>query len=112
VHGWCKRCAGTSQPAALKIQVGWTMIELFDKSPGIDFEFQRTMVDKLLLSCAANFMDRVTKSLHMKPELHSLEVTEVNMFMLLLSNAMDNIMECTIESLSCYGLIPMSHVEF
>jgi hypothetical protein len=88
------------------------MIELFDKSPGIDFEFQRTMVDKLLLSCAANFMDRVTKSLHMKPELHSLEVTEVNMFMLLLSNAMDNIMECTIESLSCYGLIPMSHVEF
>jgi hypothetical protein len=48
----------------------------------------------------------------MKLKLHSLEVTEVNVFMLLLSNAMDNIMEYTNESLNCNGLIPMTHVEF
>jgi hypothetical protein len=48
----------------------------------------------------------------MKLELHSLEVTEVYVFMLLLSNAMDNIMEYTNESLNCYGLILMTHVEF
>jgi hypothetical protein len=48
----------------------------------------------------------------MKLELHSLEVTEVNMFMLLLSNAMENIMEYTNETLSCNGLIPMTGVKF
>jgi hypothetical protein len=48
----------------------------------------------------------------MKLELHSLEVTEVNLFMLLLSNALDNIMEYTNESLNCHGLVPVSHVEF
>ena len=70
------------------------------------------MVDKLLSSHAGNFVDQVTKSLQMKLELHSLDVTEVNVFMLLLSNALDNIMEYTNESLNCNGLIPMSHVEF
>jgi hypothetical protein len=56
------------------------------------------MVDKLLSTHAANFVNQVTKSLNIKLELHFLVVTEVNMFMLLLSNAMDNIMEYTNES--------------
>jgi hypothetical protein len=101
-----------AQPAARKVQIGWTMIKMFDESTDVDFEFQRTMVYKLLSTCAENFVDQVTKSLHMKLELHSLEVIEVNMFMLLLSNAMDNIMEYTNESLNCNGLIHMTHVEF
>jgi hypothetical protein len=85
-----------TRPAALKVQVGWKMIE----------------VDKLLSSHAGNFLDHVTKSLRMKLELHSLEVTEVNVFMLLLSNALDIIMEYTNELLNCNGLIPVSHVAF
>jgi hypothetical protein len=101
-----------TRPAALKVQIGWKMIEVFDKSTDVDFEFQKAMVDKLLSSCAGNFVDCVTKSLRMKLELNSLEITEVNTFILLLSNALDNIMEYTNESLNCNGLIPVSHVEF
>ncbi len=48
----------------------------------------------------------------MKLEMHSLEVTEVNVLMLLLSNAMDNSMEYINESLNCNGLIPITPVEF
>jgi len=88
-----------TRPAALKVQVGWKMIEVFE-------------VDKLLSSHAGNFLDHVTKSLRMKLELHSLEVTEVNVFMLLLSNALDIIMEYTNEFLNFNGLIPVSHVAF
>jgi hypothetical protein len=95
-----------TRPAALKVQVGWNMIEMFDKSTDVDFESQRAMVDKLLSSCAANFVDQVAKSLHMKLELHLLEVTQVNLFMLLLSNALDNIMQYT------NVFIPMRHVYF
>jgi hypothetical protein len=86
------------------------MIEVFNKSTDVDFQFQRTTVDKLLSSHAGNFVDQVTKSLQMKLELHSLDVTEVNVFMLLLSNALDNIMEYTNESLSRHCLIPITHV--
>jgi len=101
-----------TRPAALKVQVGWKMIEVFDKSTDVDFKFQKAMVNKLLSSHAGNFVDCVMKSLQMKLELLSLEVTEANVFLLLLPNALDNIMEYTNESLHCNGLIPMSHVEF
>jgi hypothetical protein len=83
-----------------------------NESTDVDFEFQRTMVDKLLSARAANFVDRETESLHVKLEMHSLEVTEVNVLMLLLSNAMDNSMEYINESLNCNGLIPITPVEF
>jgi hypothetical protein len=36
-------------PAALKVQVSWTMIKMFNESTDVDFEFQRTKVNKLLL---------------------------------------------------------------
>jgi hypothetical protein len=42
---------------ALKVQVNWNMIEMFDESTDVDFKFQRTMVDKLLSTHAANFVD-------------------------------------------------------
>ena len=101
-----------TRPTALKVQVGWNMIEMFDKSTDVDFEFQRTMVDKLLSSHAASFVDRVTKSFRMKLELHASEVTEVivNLIMLLFSNALDNIMEYTNKTLNCHGLIPATHM--
>ena len=47
-----------TRPAALKVQVGWKMIEMFNKSTDVDFEFQKTMVDKLLSSHAGNFVNR------------------------------------------------------
>jgi hypothetical protein len=45
------------QPVALKLQVGWTMIKMFDESTDVNLEFQRTMMDKLLSTRAANVMD-------------------------------------------------------
>jgi hypothetical protein len=62
-----------TRPAALKVQVGWKMIEVFDKSTDVYFEFQKAMVDKLLSSRAGNFVDHMMKSLQMKLELHSLK---------------------------------------
>jgi len=66
-----------TRPAALKVKAGWKMIEMFDDSTDVDFEFQKAMVDKLLSSHAGDFVDFMTKTLRMKLELHSLEVTEV-----------------------------------
>ena len=51
-----------TRPAALKVQVGWKMIEMFTKSTVVDFEFQKTMVDKLLSSHAGNFVNRTLEN--------------------------------------------------
>jgi hypothetical protein len=57
---WKHRAKGVKvpvHPAALKVQVSWTMIKMFNESTDVDFEFQRTKVDKLLKLCGSR--DRV-----------------------------------------------------
>ena len=99
-------------PVALKQQQGWRVLDLDQFEDAVDFEFQHVIVDKLLSHRAAKYASRLTKTVRRKLQLHSLELTEVNVFMLLLSNALDSIMEYTNEALNSCGLFPLSHVEF
>jgi hypothetical protein len=69
-------------------------------------------MDKLLSHRAAQFAIHLSNTVRQKLQLHLLESTEVNVFMLLLSNALDFIMEYTNEALNSKGLFPLSHVEF
>jgi hypothetical protein len=78
----------------------------------VDFEFQHNIVDQLLSHHADQHAIHLSNTVRQKWQLHSLELTEVNVFMPLLSNALDFIMEYTNEALNTKGLFPLSHVEF
>ncbi len=99
-------------PVALKQQQGWRVIDEDQFEDSADFEFQHVIVDKLLSHRAAQYAIHLSNTVRHKFQLHSLELTEVNVFMLLLSNALDFIMEYTTEGLNTKGLFPLSHVEF
>jgi len=92
------------RPVALKQQQGWRVIDLDQYEDAVDFEFQPVIVDKLLSHRAAKYASHLMKTVRQKLQLHSLELTEVNVFMLLLSNALDSIMEYTNEALNSSGL--------
>jgi hypothetical protein len=100
------------RPVALKQQQGWQVVDIDQFEDAVDFEFQHVIVDKLLSHRAAKYASHLMKTVRQKLQLHSLELTEVNVFMLLLSNALDSIMEYTNEGLNSSGLFPLIHVEF
>ncbi len=80
---------------ALKQQQGWRVSDEDQFKDLVDFEFQHVIVDSLLSHCAAQYAIHLSNTVRQKLLLHSLELTEVNVFMLLLSNVLDFIMEYT-----------------
>ncbi len=78
----------------------------------MDFEFQHVIVDKLLSHHTAQNAIHLTKTVRLKLQLHLLELTTLSLFLLLLSHALDSILEYPIEALNSKGLFPLSHVEF
>jgi predicted RNA-binding protein (virulence factor B family) len=69
-------------------------------------------IDFLLGDRSQNYVNNLQKNLALKLSLHSMEMNELNIFLLLISNAFDSLIEYTNESLNKKKLLPLSYGEF
>jgi hypothetical protein len=101
------------QPAALKVQEGW---EVMDNDCVEEYEdyftLQKDEYDNILLERCSRYILGVQQKLGVKLDSHCVECSEINIFCLLMSRVNDYIMEFTNKGLNSKGLPPTSAQEF
>jgi hypothetical protein len=98
-------------PAALRTQEDWKVIHDW-MSNECSFEEQDTVINDIFANRCRSFIVGVRNKLGLKLQLHSLEVTEVNIFCLLMMHAFEAIMEYTNEAMVSKSFVPTTPGEF
>jgi hypothetical protein len=98
-------------PAALNAHQGWTLLEPSDFDP-IDFDMQNLFLDDLLTARVNNYVQYIRRRFSDKLRVNLLEPTELNVFSLLISPALEDILEYTNESINVTSCTPVSPSEF
>jgi len=97
---------------ALQVQRDWDIKSMDDFATSSHFGNLMDFIDFLLGDRSQNYVNNLQKNLALKLSLHSMEMNELNIFHLLISNAFDSLIEYTNESLNKKKLLPLSYGEF
>jgi hypothetical protein len=98
-------------PAALNAHQGWSIVDSNDFEP-LSFDFQESYLDELLTTRAISYIQHFRQRFNDKLKVNLLEPTELNVFQLLTSSALESVCEYSNESLNLNGRTPMSPSEF
>ncbi len=101
-----------NKPVALQVQRDWDIKSMDDFATSSHFGNQMDVIDFFTMQLLPELCRQSTEKLALKLLLHSMEMNELNIFHLLISNALDSLLEYTNESLNKKKLLPLSYGEF
>ena len=98
-------------PAALQAHLGWT------KMPNVDlqtssFAMKNDLIDQMLSVRVQHYIKNIRSRLGEKLKLNEMELTELNIFSLLMSSSFDFMLEYTNESMTQKGIMKATQAEF
>jgi hypothetical protein len=96
-------------PVALNAHQGWTIVDSNDFEP-LSFDFQESYLDELLTTRAISYIQHFRQRFNDKLKVNLLEPTELNVFQLLTSPALESVCEYSNESLNLNGRTLCHHL--
>jgi hypothetical protein len=98
-------------PAALSVQDKWLLYEE-DADHRLEFDLQSSWLDTNLGTRLQKYISNVKIRFASKLQANRLELTEINLFSLLVGPTLDHLMQLTSESVNSAGLAPLGAHEF